>query len=689
MKIFLIVFFAIYSHFVFASGGGFFGGSGGGITPNSCDPSEFAVGIAADGTLSCETPTGSGTVTSVDLSVSPSSLFAISGNPVTTSGTLAWSMKTQGSNCAVAAPSDGSTGAMSCRSLVGADLPNPSSSSLGGVQSKVSVSHNFLTAISTSGVPAAAQPAFTDISGTAQISQGGTGVTSVTTVPAASTFAGWDTNSNFSANNVLDGYATTATSAGTTTLTVASAEQQYFTGSTTHTVKLPVTSTLVAGQSFVVVNLSSGVVTLQSSGSNTLQAMAANTQVRATVISTSGTGTASWNWVYGTVQGSLPTAGITALTADVTASGSGSVAATVASVGGSSASSVHTAELAANAATSTVTASTIPKWDANSNLSSNNSLVGYTTTATAATTTTLTVGSTQLQYFTGSTTQTVKLPVVSTLVLGQQFTIHNNSTGVVTVQSSGANSIQAMAANTQLTATVISTSGTGTASWDSVYSSLFNTNLMTISSTLEPLELQFKALTAGSTGNSYGGLGLYTTAGQMALVAINANNYPGGGLYVANQLAVSAQPGSAGMLFVSRDNNQIDFAVGGFTSTQRMLHITSNTVDLYAGAGTSILGVSTSFVTTTVPVKSTGFYSKEAGGGADCSGGGTLSGGTLTVTTSCAKTTSRILVTDTTTGALTNIGIPVVSTKSNGSFVVTSSNVLDTSTFDWFIVNVY
>ncbi len=99
-----------------------------------------------------------------------------------------------------------------------------------------------------------------------------------------------------------------------------------------------------------------------------------------------------------------------------------------------------------------------------------NFLAGYTTTATAAGTTTLTVASNQLQYFTGSTTQTVVMPVTSTLVLGQSFTITNNSSGVVTVQSSGANTIQAMAASSVLTVTCILTSGTSAASWSAWYS---------------------------------------------------------------------------------------------------------------------------------------------------------------------------------------------------------------------------
>ena len=55
---------------------------------------------------------------------------------------------------------------------------------------------------------------------------------------------------------------------------------------------------------------------------------------------------------------------ITALTSDVTATGPGSVAATVNSVGTSSAANIHSAELAANAATNICTASTIVKRDA-------------------------------------------------------------------------------------------------------------------------------------------------------------------------------------------------------------------------------------------------------------------------------------------------------------------------------------
>lgn len=127
---------------------------------------------------------------------------------------------------------------------------------------------------------------------------GGTGVSSVTIAPTATSFAGWDANSNLSANNFNEGYATTATAGSTTTLTVSSANQQYFTGSTTQTLILPVVSTLVLGQSWLVVNNSSGNVTVQSSGANTISTIVGGTSARFTVIAITGTTAASWNSSY-------------------------------------------------------------------------------------------------------------------------------------------------------------------------------------------------------------------------------------------------------------------------------------------------------------------------------------------------------------------------------------------------------
>lgn len=55
--------------------------------------------------------------------------------------------------------------------LTGAQLPNPSSSTLGGIQSIAAVTSQWIRSISTSGVPALSQPAFSDISGSATQAQ--------------------------------------------------------------------------------------------------------------------------------------------------------------------------------------------------------------------------------------------------------------------------------------------------------------------------------------------------------------------------------------------------------------------------------------------------------------------------------------------------------------------------------------
>jgi hypothetical protein len=52
-----------------------------------------------------------------------------------------------------------------------AQLPNPSTTTLGGVKSLAVVAHNFLTGISTADAPTQAQPAFSDINGNIAMSQ--------------------------------------------------------------------------------------------------------------------------------------------------------------------------------------------------------------------------------------------------------------------------------------------------------------------------------------------------------------------------------------------------------------------------------------------------------------------------------------------------------------------------------------
>jgi hypothetical protein len=94
---------------------------------------------------------------------------------------------------------------------------------------------------------------------------------------------------------------------------------------------------------------------------------------------------------------------------------------------------------------------------------------GLTTTATAAETTVLTVASTPIQQFTGTTTQAVVLPTTS-VPAGAQYTIINNSTGAVTVNPATGtpplNVVQTLAPGTEAVFTALVATPTTVAHWD-------------------------------------------------------------------------------------------------------------------------------------------------------------------------------------------------------------------------------
>ena len=162
----------------------------------------------------------------------------------------------------------------------------------------------------------------------------------------------------------------------------------------------------------------------------------------------------------------LPVSGITASTS--TALGVGSIElghATDTTIARSSAGviSVEGVVVPTVSSTSTLTNKTLtfPIID--------NIQLGYTTTATAAGTTTLTATSNRYQRFTGSTTQTIVLPVTSTLATGVSYEIENASTGNLTVNSSGGNLVITVIPGVSVQCMCIGTAGTNAADWDAEY----------------------------------------------------------------------------------------------------------------------------------------------------------------------------------------------------------------------------
>ena len=89
----------------------------------------------------------------------------------------------QSANVVFAGPASGADAEPAFRALVADDLPDPTSSTKGGVYSYAAVANQFLTQIGTDGSVVSAQPAITDISGL------GTGVATFLATPSSANLA--------------------------------------------------------------------------------------------------------------------------------------------------------------------------------------------------------------------------------------------------------------------------------------------------------------------------------------------------------------------------------------------------------------------------------------------------------------------------------------------------------------------
>ena len=232
---------------------------------------------------------------------------------------------------------------------------------------------------------------------------------------AANTLAARDGNTNLQARGFISGFTSTVTSATTVTLIASSSQIQEFTGTLAQTVVLP-TAGVVAGQQYTIINNSTATVAVQSSALNAILGVAAGTEAKFTALVATPTTAAHWEYSYAVdpvavqtlTNKTLTTPTLTTPVINGISTGTGvSVASTI---------------------------NTLGLRDGSGRMFAHNFVPVFTTTATAAGTTTL-VNSHGVQEFTGTTTQTCVLPTTG-VSAGQSFTIINNSTGAVTVQSS-------------------------------------------------------------------------------------------------------------------------------------------------------------------------------------------------------------------------------------------------------------
>ena len=255
------------------------------------------------------------------------------------------------------------------------------------------------------------------------------------------------------------------------------------------------TSTSLGGSISVgTVTSVTGTAPVVSSGGNTpaISMAAANTTTNGYLTST------DWNTFNGKGSGSVTSVGLSApsifTVGGSPVTGSGTLALTYSG----------TALPLANGGTNATSA---PEAMAN--------LMGFTSTATSGGTTTLTNASSYYQLFTGTTTQTIVLPVTSTLQQGWTFHICNNSTGILTVNSSGGNLVLAVPVGTTVMYTCILTTGTTAASWEAGLTD-FSTNTGTGAVVLASSPT-FAGTAAFSSISASGSVNFNTTASTIIL----------------------------------------------------------------------------------------------------------------------------------------------------------------------------
>ena len=284
--------------------------------------------------------------------------------------------------------------------------------------------------------------------------------------------------------------------------------------------------------------------------------------------------------------------------------------------------------------------------DANSNVTANNFLGGYNVITAAGTTTVLTVSSAYYQRISGSTTQTIQLPVGTTVVQGQGFTFDNDSSGAVTIVDSASGFIDTVPSG-GYSYIFCEDNSTSAGSWGKYALLPASYDFSTTTANFGTATLTNGTWNGSTIGTGYGGTGLTTfTAANNALYSTSAG-----------ALAAGTLPVAAGGTGVTT------------TPTNGQLLIGNGTTYTVASLGTST-GISTTTGAGTLTINNTGVTSAVAGTGISVSG----ATGAVTITNSLPMTYPGAGIPNSTGSAWGTS----YSTTGSGSVVLSTSPTLTT-----------
>lgn len=203
-------------------------------------------------------------------------------------------------------------------------------------------------------------------------------------------------------------------------------------------------------------------------------------------------------------------------------------------------------------------------------------MLGFTSTATTAATTTLTNISTQYQLFTGSTTQTVALPVTSTLTTGWTFHIVNNSTGSLTVNASSGALVCTVIAGMTAMVTCINIGVTDATAWEFGFTD-FGSVTGTGAVVLGTGPTITSGVYSGTVGASNPSTGAFTTVTATSTVSDSAGN--------VRDLVNNAKT-SAYVLALTDNGEMISITTGGVTVNSGIFSA-GNNVTIYNNSASS------------------------------------------------------------------------------------------------------
>ena len=203
--------------------------------------------------------------------------------------------------------------------------------------------------------------------------------------------------------------------------------------------------------------------------------------------------------------------------------------------------------------TTSTGASSVVLRDANVNVTANNFLAGYNVITAAAGTTVLTVSSAYYQRISGSTTQTIQLPIATTLVQGQGFVFDNDSSGAVSIVDSASGAIDTVPSGgySYIFAEDVTTSA---GSWGKYALLPASYDFSTTSANFGSAVISNTTYQGTAVASGYGGTGLTTfTAANNAIYSTSASALAAGTLPVlAGGTGVTTSTGTGSVVLGTR-----------------------------------------------------------------------------------------------------------------------------------------